>query len=99
VSFQPKRDHILVKADPLLDHVSTSGLLIKARNGIQTSQEQLGRTGTVMAVGPGKLSKKGIPHPPELSVGDKVLLGEWEYPELEPGLLVASWQDVCAVLY
>jgi chaperonin GroES len=97
VSVRPLRDRIVVQPDPLLEHVSSSGLILQARTGIGTSQEQLGRTGTVLAVGPGKTTRKGVTLPLVVQPGDKVLLGEWLYPQAD-GLLVAQEADVCGVL-
>lgn len=107
--MRPLRDHILVKADPLNTHSSTR-IVVNARPGIQTSQEQLGRTGTVVAVGTcrmrwedrkGKYAHRYRQQPPELRVGDRVLFGEFEYPEI-PGnpdrLLVLQEGDVIGVI-
>jgi len=95
--IRPLRDRIVVQPDPLLEHVTTSGLIRQARTGIGTSQEQLGRTGTVIAVGPGKTTRKGVTLPLVVQPGDKVLLGEWEFPETD-GFLVAQEADVCSVI-
>jgi co-chaperonin GroES (HSP10) len=103
---RPLRDHILVKPDPIAGHVSKR-IVVNARTvgtgeNHAGSREQLGRTGTVVAVGPGKTTRKGVQHSPALSVGDRVLFGEWDYPEvpaLGPDrLLVLSWQDICGII-
>lgn len=47
---------------------------------------QLGRTGTVLAVGPGKTDKKGRPRSLGLFPGDRVAFGEFNYPSLYPDL-------------
>lgn len=96
------RDHILVRPDATAGHVTTSGIVIQSRTGITTSREQFGRTGTVVAVGPGKTNRKGRQEPPGLAVGEKILFGEFEYAEIEgqgpERLLVLSWQDVVGVV-
>ncbi len=100
--MRPLRDHILVRPDPLASHVTTTALILKARTGITGSREQFGRTGTVVAVGPGKTSRKGRQEASDLAVGEKILFGEFEYPEIEgqgpERLLVLSWQDVVGVV-
>jgi co-chaperonin GroES (HSP10) len=105
--MRPRRDHILVRPDPIASHITSTKIVVNARTaGTGTnhagSREQLGRTGTVVAVGPGKVSRKGVQIVPELAAGDRILFGEFEYPEW-PGvgterLLVLSWQDVCGVI-
>ena len=104
--MRPLRDHILVKPDPIAGHVSKR-IVVNARTvgtgeNHAGSREQLGRTGTVVAVGPGKTTRKGVQQAPALAVGDRILFGEFQYaevPTLGPDrLLVLSWQDVCAVL-
>ncbi len=94
--IRPLRDRIVVKPDPIAAHVSEL-LILKAREAITTSREQLGRTGTVIAVGPGKRTRKGAVLTPEVKPGDKVLLGEWEYPKADD-LLVCQEADVCGVV-
>ena len=107
--MRPLRDHILVKADPINRH-SSQRIVVNARAGIHTSQEQLGRTGTVMAVGScrmryedrnGKKAFRYRSQPPAVSVGDRILFGEFDYPEV-PGnpdrLLVLQEGDVIGVI-
>jgi co-chaperonin GroES (HSP10) len=108
--MRPLRDHILVKPDPI-NSLASRHILINARQGIHTSQQQLGRTGTVMAIGScrmrwedrnGKKAQRYRSQPAGLAVGDRVLYGEFEYPEVpnEPlgRLLVLSEADVIGVI-
>src|SRR5271169_2537083 len=109
--MRPLRDHILVKPDPLNAHSSTSRLVVSMRQSITGSQEQLGRTGTVVAVGScrmrwedrnGPRAQRYRREAPGLRIGERVLFGEWEYPEVPgpgPGrLLVLSESDVIGVI-
>ncbi len=96
--MRPLRDHILVRPDPLASHVTTTALILKVREGITSSREQFGRTGTVVAVGPGKPAARiaGVKHEARvmsLQPGDNVMFGEWEYPRVDD-LLVLQEADV-----
>lgn len=80
MTFRPLRDQILVKPDEL-QTMTGSGLIIKAREGIHESQSQLGRTGTVIAAGPGKRNAKDRLIPVQVKPGDRIAFGEFQYPE------------------
>ena len=81
MTFEPKGDRILVRPDAAIEHATTTGIVIAPRDGkIIDSQNQFGRTGTVMAVGPGKKTKKGETLPVEVAVGDRVMWGEFMHP-------------------
>ena len=98
--FRPLRDQILVKPDDLQTTASESGLLIRQREGIQNSQEQLGRTGCVVAVGPGKVGSNGLRIQCQAHPGDRITFGEFDYPEWETAgerFLVIQDADVAGV--
>jgi len=101
MSFAPLRDRLLVRPDAQLDHVTRSGIVLQARNGITSPQEQFGRTGTVMAIGPGRLTPKGVLIAPSVQVGDRIMFGEWEYARIDDGgcqWLLVQEADVEAVI-
>jgi chaperonin GroES len=101
MSFAPLRDRLLVKPDTQADHVSPSGLVLQARTGISGSRDQLGRTGTVIAIGPGVRTRRGVTIPPAVRIGDRILFGEWEYAKLSgDGIewLVIQEADIEAVI-
>jgi len=82
--FKPFADRILVKPDPALEHASQVGILVAPRDGkIVESQQQFGRRGTVVAVGPGKRGKRGNVLPNTVQVGDKVYWGEFISQEVD----------------
>jgi len=96
--IRPLRDRIVVRPDPLAAHATATAIVLQARTGITTSQEQFGRTGTVLSVGPGKASRKtGQRAPLDLAPGDRVLFGEWLYPQAD-GLLVMQEADIAGVV-
>lgn len=64
MNFKPMGDCVLVKQD-----VEKEGLIVLVQKA-KLAQ------GTVAAVGPGKLSQKGILLPMQLEVGQKVCFGE-----------------------
>ena len=104
--LRPLRDRILVHPDAVAAHVSVAGLVIASREGIHTSQEQLGRTGTVVAIGScraryedpfGNKANRFRSEPPSLKVGERVLFGEFEYPKIGDDL-VMSEADIVGVI-
>jgi len=70
--MRPVGNQIIVKLDPLPEK-SEGGLWLAV-----DSRDHEHHTGTVIAVGPGKVAPKtGIRCPMELKTGDKVLLGRY----------------------
>jgi chaperonin GroES len=99
--IQPTEDRIAVLPDAYRDDITAAGLIVKARESLlASSQEHLGRTGAVMAVGPGKLNKAGKRIPLDVKVGDRIAFGEFDYREhYEDGqrYLIMQEADVCWV--
>ena len=72
VKFRPIHNKVLIKLDPFEN--KTPGGLWKPPGAHHIEH----RTGTIMAVGPGKFcAKKGIRIPCTLKLGDKVLLDRY----------------------
>ncbi|MHA2335076.1 MAG: co-chaperone GroES [Candidatus Hodarchaeales archaeon] len=65
--IKPLKDKILIKADKDKEE-STGGILIP-----EGSKEDVHKWGTVVAVGTGRVSRKGKRIPLEVRVGDRVL--------------------------
>jgi len=81
------RDRIQVLPDPVRDDVTASGILVASGKRRADSQEQLGRRGTVIAVGEDVDQE-------QLKPGDVVLWGEFNFPEYrEDGVTYAILQD------
>ena len=98
--LQPTRDWVLVKPDEYLEHAS-SVIKVAPRDGvIVTSQEQFGRVGVVLAVGPGRKDKYGTLHPTTVKPGDRVAWGEFKHQEWheEGKCFLIMEADVCGVL-
>lgn len=94
MNLQPLRDHIIIEPDKVRDDITSMGIIIKAREGIHTSAEQLGKRGTVVAIGE-DIDKDQLKH------GDRVLFGEFEYPTYFDGpkkYLVLQDKDICGVI-
>jgi len=88
------QDRIVVEPDPERENITAMGIIVKAREGIHTSDEQLGKQGTVIAVGE-EVDRD------QLKPGDRILFGEFNYPEYFEGTkryLVLQDADVCAVI-
>jgi len=83
MSFRPFADRVLVRPDDAIVHASEL-IQIATRDGrIVDSQDQFGRRGTVVAVGPGKRDKKGNVHPLSVKEGDIVYFGEFINTEID----------------
>jgi co-chaperonin GroES (HSP10) len=90
----PLRDGLVIKIDRLRDDVTSSGIVLTARTGIHTSQEQIGLRGTVVYTG------TDIDND-QLRIGHRVLLGEFQHPEyVENGdrYVMVRDQDICGVI-
>lgn len=88
------RDRILVEPDQARDDITKAGIVIQARKGIHTSAEQLGLKGTVVKVGC-EVDRD------QLKVGDRVLFGEFVYPEYfenSKRYLILQDKDICGVM-
>lgn len=97
--IQPTSNRLLVE---LIDcGPSLSGLFIPSPAfGIKTSQDQRGHRGRVLAVGPGKRTRKGILLEPQVQVGDIVWFGEFDFKRwTENGVttMMISEMDVCGI--
>lgn len=96
----PTDDRIVVLPDEWREDVTVSGIVVKVSTHI-TSQEQLGNTGVIVSVGPGKRDKSGKRRPLDVREGDRVLFGEFKHREHhEDGkrYLIMQEADICAVL-
>jgi co-chaperonin GroES (HSP10) len=92
--MKPLRDRIIVRPDKQRENMTRAGIVVMARSGIHTSNEQLGLQGTVMWVGP-EVDRD------QLKPGDRVLFGEFNYPELWDGpekLYCMQDKDICGVI-
>jgi chaperonin GroES len=83
--FRPFADRLLVRPDDAIVHASTVGIVVKARDGrIVDSQQQFGRRGVVIAVGPGKRTKNlKETIPLTVKPGDIVYFGEFMNTEID----------------
>lgn len=99
LSIEPTDDRIVVLPDEVREDVTGAGLLVKV--GIDhESARQLGKTGTVIAVGPGKRDRSGRRMPLTLQAGERVVFGEFTYREHHEGgqrYLLLQEGDVCGV--
>ncbi len=92
--IHPLRDRIAVRPDKWREDVTSMGIVVPANERIGTSQLQLGRAGTVTHVGP-EVDRD------QLKPGDRVLFGEWEYPQLHidgERFLVMQDKDIVGVI-
>jgi chaperonin GroES len=95
--MRPLGNQVVIKLDPLPEKLG-SGLLYAT--GENRSEEH--RTGTVIAVGPGKVATKtGIRCPMDLKSGDRVLLGRYVGADFKYGgetyRVMPEEQVYCAV--
>lgn len=94
MTLQLLKDRIQVLPDSIRDDVSSAGIVIASSKGIVSSQAQFGRAGTIISVG-ADVDKD------QLKPGDRVLWGEFEFPEYHSGgvrYLILQDADICAVV-
>lgn len=71
MNFKPIEDWVFVEPMKYEDEVTESGIIVPAVKKAQSK-----KTGRVVAVGPGKRTKRGIV-PPDVKVGDLVEMPEY----------------------
>lgn len=94
MKLKPLGDRVLVKPAPKEERTA-SGLYISS--GAQEKPQQ----GTVIAVGPGKLNKKGDHMPLDVKVGDEVLYGKYGGNEVKldgEELLLLRAEDIYGII-
>jgi chaperonin GroES len=93
-AIKPLRDHIVVQAQPQ-ETMTLSGIVLPS-----TASKEKPQTGTVMAVGPGKMVDGSIV-PLSVKVGDVVLFSKYSPTEVkvkDEDYLILREEDVLAVL-
>ncbi len=75
MNLKPLGDRVIVKQDEA-EATTASGLFLA------TESKEKPQTGTVLAVGPGKLDKDGKYLPMPVSVGEKVIYGKFGGTEI-----------------
>ena len=91
VSFKPLGDRVIIETADDDEQVSAGGIYIP-----DTAKEKPQR-GTVVAVGPGKLSDDGSRIPMDVGVGDTVVYSKYsgtEYKEGDTEYLVVRQDDI-----
>ena len=91
VSFKPLGNRVVVEPDDDQEQVSSGGIYLP-----DTAKEKP-QKGTVVAVGPGKLSDDGNRVPMEVEVGDTIVYSKYsgtEYKEGEIEYLVVREDDI-----
>ena len=94
VALKPLEDRVVVKASDA-EQTTASGLVIP-----DTAKEKP-QEGTVIAVGPGRISDEGKRIPLDVHVGDTVVYSKYGGTEIKVGgeeLLILSARDVLAIL-
>ena len=96
MNLQPIGDRIIVRRES--SEAKTSGGIL-----LPDTAKKKPQRGVILAVGPGKLNKKGERQPMQLKAGDKVLFTSWAGDEFkdrkDPNeVLVMHEEDVLAVI-
>ncbi|MEK7544992.1 MAG: co-chaperone GroES [Patescibacteria group bacterium] len=95
IKLRPTDDHLVVQPKEA-EEMTKSGLYIPPSASKERPQE-----GTVMAVGPGKMSEEGKRMSMDIKVGDKVLFSKYGPTEVKMDnkeLLILSQGDVLAII-
>ncbi len=94
MALKPLGDRVIVKADEA-EEQTASGLYLA------TEAKEKPQTGTVIAVGEGKLDKDGNKVPVPVKVGDKVLYGKYGGTEVKcdgEEVLILRADDIYAIV-
>ena len=94
LKLKPLADRVVVEADPA-EEVATGGIILP-----DTAQEKP-QQGTVVAVGPGKISDAGSKIAMNLKKGDKILYGKYSGTEFAfegTEYLIMRESDILAIL-
>lgn len=94
MNLKPLGDRVIVKADEA-ETTTASGLYLAK----ETKEKP--QTGTVLAVGPGKLGKTGEYLPMPVKEGDRVVFGKYGGTEIEvdgEDVLILRADDIYAVM-
>ncbi len=92
--IRPLRDYIAVRVES--EHETPAGIVVPAATRMVDSRKQYGHRGTVVAVGPGKRTKRGALLPMELQPGDVVRFGEFPFQTAD-GLTLIQVADITCV--
>ncbi len=91
VSFQPLGDRVVIEPSEDEEQMTSGGIYIP-----DTAKEKP-QTGTVVAVGPGKLTDEGARLPMDVAVGDTVVYSKYsgtEYKDADTEYLVVRQDDI-----
>ena len=91
VTFQPLGDRVVIEPTDDEEQMSSGGIYIP-----DTAKEKP-QTGTVVAVGPGKLTDEGSRLPMDVAVGDTVVYSKYsgtEYKDGDTEYLVVRQDDI-----
>ena len=91
VTFQPLGDRVVIEPVEDDEQMSSGGIYIP-----DTAKEKP-QTGTVVAVGPGKLTDEGARLPMDVAVGDTVVYSKYsgtEYKDGDTEFLVVRQDDI-----
>ena len=94
MNLKPLGDRVILRQDEA--EVTTASGLYLAKDAKEKPQ-----TGTVLAVGEGKLDKEGKHLPMPVKVGDKVIYGKYGGTEITldgEEVLILRADDICAVV-
>ena len=79
-TIQPLADRVLVRREDAPDEKSPSGIIIP-----DTAKKEKSKIGTVIAVGPGKMSEEGMLVPMSVNIGAKVIFNSGWDNEVDTG--------------
>lgn len=95
MNFKPLSNHLFIEAASE-DKKTKSGIVLP-----DSAEKEKPMVGTVVAVGPGKVSEKGERQPTAVKVGDKVLFKKYGPDEIEvegKKYLVGDEDDILAIV-
>lgn len=90
--IRPRNDQVLVELEPL-PSTTAGGLHIPDAALYRHESRPDGRWGKVLAVGPGKLSKRGELVPVGVDVGARVMINAWMNDSIKTGVYAQREDD------
>ncbi len=91
--FRPSQDRVLVKRKEQEEEERTAGGIVIPSTAKEKPQE-----GTVLEVGPGRLTPEGVILKVQVKKGDTVFFGKYAGTEVDNGLLVLREDEILGTI-
>lgn len=76
MTLTPTREKALIQFEPIVQ-ISDGGIILNEGVPWPGAEDQDYRFGIVLAIGPGRITRKGVELPAEFNIGDRVLVADY----------------------